>query len=106
MTAMKEIQDVGKQIAREFKPQRIILFGSHARGTPTDDSDVDLLVIMPFSGKPIDKSVEIRLKVRPSFPIDLLVRTPEKIQQRLEMGDDFIKEILQTGKTLYESLGG
>ncbi len=50
MVSMKEIQDVGQRIAFEFRPQRIILFGSHARGTAGEHSDVDLLVIMRFEG--------------------------------------------------------
>ena len=91
------------RIASEFRPDRIILFGSYARGAPTIDSDVDLLVVLPFDGKVVDKSVEIRLKVRPPFPVDLIVRTPEKVRERVEMGDGFMQEILDEGKVLYET---
>jgi predicted nucleotidyltransferase len=103
MVALDRIGEVSLRIAREFHPDRIVLFGSHARGTAGEDSDVDLLVIMPFEGKAVTKSVEIRLKVRPGFPVDLLVRTPEKVQERLAMGDGFMREILETGKVLYEA---
>ncbi len=48
----------------------------------------------------------MRMKLRPSFPLDLLVRTPSKIRERLAMGDDFIKEILEKGKVLYEAAHG
>ena len=90
MVAMNRIQKVGQQIGRQFGAERVILFGSYAQGKATEDSDVDLLVICRFEGKSVDKSVEIRMKLRPQFPVDLLVRSPEKIQQRLQMGDYFI----------------
>ena len=103
MISIHEIEHVGRHIGEVFHPQRVILFGSYARGNPTPDSDVDLLVIADFAGRPVDKSVEIRMQVRPPFPVDLIVRTPQKIRERLEMGDDFIQDILQNGKVLYES---
>jgi len=58
---------------------------------------------MPLDGNPVDKSVEMRLRLRPKFALDLLVRTPSKIRERLAMGDDFIKDILDKGKVLYEA---
>lgn len=103
MATMEQIQEIARRIGEEFSPQRVILFGSYARGNPTRDSDVDLLIIKSFKGSSVKKSVEIRLKVRPPFPVDLLVRTPEKIQERLEMGDSFMRDILTKGKVLYES---
>ena len=103
MVAMNQIEEFGQGIGREFGAERVILFGSYARGAVTDDSDVDLLVIIPFEGRSVDKSVEIRLKLRPQFPIDLLVRTPENVRQRIEMGDGFMREIVEEGKVLYEA---
>jgi predicted nucleotidyltransferase len=103
MVAMDRIEQFGRQIGRQFGAEKVILFGSYARGEVTEDSDVDLLVIGLFKGRSVDKSVEIRLKLRPSFPVDLLVRTPEKVRQRLEMGDSFLREILEEGKVLYEA---
>jgi uncharacterized protein len=99
----KDIQAFGRKIAKEFKPQRVILFGSYAHGKPGPDSDVDLLVIMPFTGRNVDKSVEIRMKVHPPFPVDLLVRTPRAVRRRLAMGDPFMCDILHQGKVLYEA---
>ncbi len=61
---------------------------------------------MPFEGRSVDKSVEIRLKINPPFPLDLLVRTPEVVRQRIEMGDCFLRDILKDGKVLYEAHGG
>ena len=103
MVGIREIRAVSRRIAREFHPRRIILFGSYARGTPTEDSDVDLLIIMPFKGRSTDVSVEMRLKVRPPFPVDLLVRTPQAVRRRIGMGDCFMREIVESGKVLYEA---
>ena len=103
MVSMESIQELSRRIAAEFRPQRIVLFGSYASGEPTPDSDVDLLIIMPFEGKSVPISVEMRLRLRPTFPVDLIVRTPETVQQRLEIGDAFMGDILRTGKVLYEA---
>ena len=103
MTTQKQIKDFGRRLAREFKPRKVVLFGSYANGRPRPDSDVDLLVVMPLAGNPVDKSVEMRLRLRPRFPLDLLIRTPAKIRERLAMGDDFIKDIIEKGKVLYEA---
>jgi len=103
MTTLEQIQVFVQRLGEEYSPHKVILFGSYAHGQPTSDSDVDLLVIAPFEGSSVKKSVEIRLKLRPSFPMDLLVRTPEKVRERLEMGDGFMREILAKGKILYEA---
>jgi predicted nucleotidyltransferase len=103
MIDMKDIQALSERIAREFRPQRIILFGSYAYGTPSPDSDADLLVILPFRGKPWRMACEIRRRTKPSFPVDLLVRSPEQLQLRLRMQDSFIHEIVRRGKILYET---
>jgi len=103
MVTRRQINGYAKDIARHFRPQRIILFGSYAYGRPTKDSDVDLMVIMPHRGRGADQATRIRLKVRAPFPMDLLVRSPEKIRQRLAWGDCFIEEILEKGEVLYEA---
>ena len=103
MVSLRQIRGLSRRIAEEFRAQRIVLFGSYARGKPTEDSDVDLFIVMPFKGKPVSKSVEMRLKLRPAFPVDLLVRTPAMVRERLAMGDGFVQEILEKGKVLYEA---
>ena len=103
MVTMRQIEELSRRIAAEFHPQQILLFGSYAWGQPTPESDVDLLIVMPFDGKSVAKSVEMRLKVRPPFPVDLLVRTPDKVRERLSLGDPFIRSILEEGKVLYEA---
>jgi len=103
MITRQQIKELSRRIADEYHPERILLFGSHAWGAPSPDSDVDLLVILPFEGKTVAKSVEMRLKIRPPFPVDLLMRTPEKIRERLALGDPFIRNILEEGEVLYEA---
>ena len=99
----KDIKHLCEKIAREFLPQKIILFGSHAYGKPEWDSDVDLLVIMPFKGTPHSQAVKIRNRIEAAVALDLLVRTPEQVSRRLEMGDSFMREILLRGKVVYEA---
>ena len=99
---MGQIQSLGRRIADRFSPQRIILFGSHAYGTPDEGSDVDLLVIMPFRGQGFRKALEILNDTDPDFPVDLLVRTPEDAEKRYREGDPLIRMALDFGKVLYE----
>jgi predicted nucleotidyltransferase len=100
---LDRINALSERIVREFQPDRIILFGSYAYGEPSDDSDVDLLVVLPFEGKAAYKAGEIRSRVRPDFPIDLIVRSPQQVQDRLAMDDWFMREIFEKGHTLYET---
>jgi uncharacterized protein len=100
-----EIQSLSEHIVKAFQPQRIILFGSYATGKATPDSDVDLLVILPFEGKSFYKSLEILNSTNPPFPIDLLARTPADTERRYREGDPLIREALDRGKVLYERHG-
>lgn len=103
MISISQIQAFSQQIAEKFQPERIILFGSYASGKPTEDSDVDLLVILPFEELPVQKAIAIRQQLKAPFPLDLMARTPQQIQQRLEMGDFFIQDIMKNGRVLYET---
>src|SRR2546425_8920054 len=93
-----KIAGLGEKIAREFQPERIILFGSYAYGKPRPDSDVDLLVVLPFEGKSFRKSLEILNRVDPDFSVDLLARRPEDTARRYEECDPLIREALDHGK--------
>ena len=84
-----------------FSPERVILFGSLARGTSTWDSDADILVVMPFQGRAFDKAIEIRTRCRADFPIDLMVRSPQEVEQRYQWGDPFIREAIDQGILLH-----
>ena len=98
---MRVIRRFVRQVAEKFKPDKIILFGSYAYGTPHEDSDVDILVIMPAYNQG-SKARRIRWEVPAPFPMDLIVRTPETLRWRLEEGDSFLREIVSKGKVLYE----
>lgn len=99
----RQIKDLCEQIVRAVHPQKIILFGSYAYGNPTEDSDIDLLVVMPFQDHPHEQAFKIRKQVETSMPMDLLVRTPEFVEDRIAMGDLFMQEIVENGKVIYEA---
>src|SRR6266478_6201575 len=75
---MREIRRFARQVAERFQPDKIILFGSHAYGTPHADSDVDILVIMPARNQ-MDQACRIDDAIDPPFPLDLIVRTPKNV---------------------------
>jgi predicted nucleotidyltransferase len=103
MTVRQKIRAFVDELVRRFQPERVVLFGSHAYGFPDDGSDVDLLVIMPHRGHSARQAALIRQQVRAGFPLDLIVRSPAKLRQRIKMGDSFLCEVLSKGKVLYEA---
>ncbi len=90
-------------LAREFNPEKIILFGSYAYGRPNADSDVDLLVVLGFRGNDLQKASQIRARFDAPFPLDLLVRKPGFISQRLRERDMFIEQVVNQGLVMYEN---
>src|SRR2546429_2177970 len=98
---LRVIRRFARQVAERFQPDKIILFGSYAYGTPHADSDVDILVIMPCRNQ-LDQAVRISLEIDPPFPLDIIVRTPHNMQWRLAEGESFLREITTKGKVLYE----
>jgi predicted nucleotidyltransferase len=102
MVTIRQIRAAAREIARQFRPRRITLFGSYARGNPSKDSDVDLLILM--EGRQVhDKALQIRRRIDFGFPVDLLVRSPSELRQRIAWGDGFLVEIEKNGKVLYEA---
>ena len=99
-TSMAAIRAYARRIAEQFHPDRIILFGSHAKGESRPDSDIDLLVIMPTRNE-IDQSLRISLALETTLPVDLIVRTPKHWESGLADGDWFLRDIQKTGKVLY-----
>jgi predicted nucleotidyltransferase len=97
----ERIQAFASEIARRYSPEKIILFGSQARGTATEESDVDLLVVMEFEGIRARKAAEIVCSIHPDFSVDFLLRTPHEIRERLRIGDYFIEDIFNEGVVLY-----
>ena len=102
MVQMRQIRELSRRIARRFKPEKIILFGSYAYGKPTNLSDVDMLVILPFEGNGFDKSTEILSKTNPQFCIDLLARRPDDTARHYREFDPLIREAMDKGTVLYE----
>jgi len=102
MVPIAQIQAYVDEVALRFKPEKVILFGSHAYGRPEADSDVDLLVIMAHTGRPPYQAAKIRTTVRAPFAVDLMVRTPRRLRQRLAMKDSFITEVMHKGRVLHE----
>jgi len=97
------ISGIVTKIVEKFNPEKIILFGSQVWGSPKDWSDLDLLVIMNFNESSSQLSAKISMVAKPRYvPMDILVRTPDEIKRRIEIGDYFIQRILTKGKVLYE----
>lgn len=97
-----DIQAIADTIVRNFNPDRIVLFGSHARGDAGPDSDVDLLVVLPFEGSPIPVAAKIRVALPHTIPFDVLARTREQVEERTKVGDPFFCEVATTGRILFE----
>jgi predicted nucleotidyltransferase len=102
---MKSIlQNMVQKLVAEYAPRKVILFGSHAYGAPTPDSDIDLLVIKETSDRFIDRWVAVQhilTGTHPAIPVETLVLTPQEIDDRLAINDQFIAEILEKGQVLY-----
>ncbi len=90
-------------LVKEYKPQRIILFGSLARGEVTEASDLDLVIIKDTAKRPIDRQVEVYGLIKPEVGIDLFIYTPHEYEYLKEIGFSLTKQILTTGKILYEA---
>jgi len=97
------IQSVVDQIVASFQPEKIILFGSYAYGTPRPESDLDLCVIMQTSLSETEQAATICRRIQYRFGLDLIVCKPQRLAQRLEWGDSFLKEVINKGVVLYES---
>ena len=99
MVSTKEIHTTCDDIVREFAPQQVILFGSYAYGTPTEESDVDMLVVMETQRQ----ASEIQERIPRRFHLDLHVWCPEDIAYRVAHNDWFLREVLEKGDVLYDT---
>jgi predicted nucleotidyltransferase len=103
------IERILERIVKEYAPERIILFGSYAYGEPDEESDVDLLIIKETDQRPIARWVEVKRLLRDRsriMSISPLVYTPREVEERLALGDPFLREALERGETLYERSAG
>ena len=91
-----------QQIVEKFKPQKIILFGSYARGNPRPESDVDLLVVMDTPLREVQQAIQICQQIEYRFGLDLIVHTPKYLAERVKMGDSFLRDVIKEGKVIYE----
>src|SRR6266446_2922063 len=98
---MRVIRRFARAVAAMFRPEKIVLFGSHAYGTPHDDSDVDILVVVPARNQ-LRMAARIEIAIDPPFPLDIVVRTPNEMKWRLEEHESFLTEVMTKGKLLYE----
>jgi len=102
MITREKISAIARKIAERFNPEKIILFGSYAWGKPDKDSDLDLFVVMESGERPIKRAASVRSVLRDLYvPMDILVRTPEELRYRIDIGDPFIKRILRDGQVIY-----
>ncbi len=100
-----EIQEIVNRIVAAYAPQRIILFGSYAYGTPDEESDLDLFIIKESDERPIDRWMRVKRLLRNRHrpvAVSPLVYTPQEVRERLEIGDFFVQEVLERGVVLYE----
>lgn len=100
LVPMSAIRRYVRGVVERFHPDRVVLFGSYAHGTPTPDSDVDLLVVMPARNE-LDQSVRISETLDADFELDLIVRTPKRLDDRLRWGDWFLRNAVYDGKLLF-----
>jgi predicted nucleotidyltransferase len=96
------IRQYVRQVVEKFHPDRVILFGSHAYGKPDEESDVDLLVVMPTRDE-LSQAVRIDLAVPAPFSLDLIVRTPDNLAKRLGWNDWFLREVVEKGIVLHDA---
>jgi uncharacterized protein len=103
--SLQKIQRYCDAIARLVRPKKIILFGSYAYGKPTEDSDIDVMVVMPRRRRAdLRTAVKIRLGIDTDFPVDILVRGESDIERRLRDRDMFIVQLMKEGRVMYEAV--
>jgi predicted nucleotidyltransferase len=100
----EEIQNIVRQLVRLYEPEKIILFGSLAKGKIDQGTDIDLFIIksdVPELG--VDRIRQLDALIRYRLATDFVVYRPEELQQRLRLGDPFVRNILEEGKVLYDA---
>jgi predicted nucleotidyltransferase len=97
------LEEIVHRLVEEFHPERIILFGSHAWGTPSPDSDIDLLVVVPTSqSTPTQRAMRAHRALSGlGVPKDVMVRTREEIERYRLVPASLEAEILERGRPLY-----
>ncbi|MBN1675383.1 MAG: nucleotidyltransferase domain-containing protein [Kiritimatiellae bacterium] len=103
-TQIQEVLDeTVRRIVDRFHPDRIILFGSYAKGQPTQDSDLDILIVLNVEGSIRGKANEIDLALADrTVPMDLIVVTPEQFERQKRTIGTIVREAAQEGRVIYE----
>jgi len=94
------LEEFTLNLVERFAPEKVILFDSQPRGDARQDSDADILVLIPCEGRPFARSRDIRTACKPGIRVDLLIRRPGNIQPRYRWGDPIIREVLDRGEVL------
>ena len=97
------IERIVQSIVEQFHPEKVILFGSYAYGTPNEDSDVDLLVVMETDENPLLTAARISGSVEHIFPLGILVWEPNKLLESFKRGGNFAREVMTEGIVLYDA---
>ena len=102
MISRTEIERVARELGKAADAERVILFGSYARGDATEDSDVDLIVIAENDAPRHRRSSKLYGLLRPHpFPMDLVVYTPSEVEKGSRSKHSFLSKVLQYGKIVY-----
>jgi uncharacterized protein len=100
---LQDIREIVQQIVERFRPEKVILFGSYAHGTPTPESDVDLLVVMETSEQTLHAAARISAAIDHPFPLDILVFRPSELKASLARKGVFVTEVTTKGIVLHEA---
>ena len=92
-----QIRNLAQEIKKKFNPRKVILFGSRAYGNPSKESDIDFLIVMETDLSVKQQAFLIRREISSSVPVDIIVRTPAQVNERIKIGDTFIKTAYETG---------
>ncbi len=102
--ARKILENIVNRLRQDYEPEQIILYGSYAYGNPTDESDIDLLIVKDTREPVLARWMRVRKLVsdlRKGFAFSPIIITPSELENRLDKGDSFFEEILRRGKKLY-----
>lgn len=107
MNVEQAISHIVAVLRDKYRPERVILFGSRVSGIPDRDSDLDLLIVKESRKREVERIREVSRLLRPRpLPLDILVKTPREIEARLALGDEFLRDIIEHGKVVYERPAG
>jgi len=99
----QQLKEIVARIIEVYEPEKIILFGSYANGTANESSDIDLLLVKQTKEVPVNRAAVVRQSLRGFlFPLDILVYTPEEIENSKATKFSFVSQVLKSGKIIYE----